>query len=233
MTLEFPKLRCAVYIALLCLLVILCRYTYGAKLFEMSHQIIMEMPASTSPDSAWTKWLFIFYEYTSDEHYILAILAMSPFVCRERFWHYILCIQLATFVKLNIKMILNEPRPTWVWSDLPASGCSLNLGQPSGHATRSANFAFLIIFDLFLASEYSRNKYSELRQMSVRSNTCSFVTISLVAIFFWLFTMYDQVALAKHSIDQVLLGAQIGIWCACFSHFVLRDQIFAHITMVT
>ena len=64
MTVKFPKLRCAVYIVILCLVVILCRYTYGQSLWEMSHQAIKEMPASTSPDSAWTKWLKVFYEYT-------------------------------------------------------------------------------------------------------------------------------------------------------------------------
>lgn len=99
MTQLFPKLRCAVFIAILCAMVILCRYTYGPPLWEMSHQVILDMPASTSPDGLYTKILTIFYEYTCDEYFVLALLTMSPFVCRERFWYYILSILLSTFVK--------------------------------------------------------------------------------------------------------------------------------------
>ena len=31
----------------------------------------------------------------------------------------------------------------------------------------------------------------------------------------------------------MILGSQLGIWCAFFSHFVLRDLIFRHFTRLT
>ena len=233
MAVEFPKMRCVAYIAVLFGAFLLCKYTYNQSLWEMSHQIIKDMQASRDPDGPHTKMLKLFSDMTEDPYYVLAALAMWPFVCRERFWYYMLAIQLASFAKINIKMIQSEPRPVWEWSDLPAGGCSSSFGSPSGHSTRSANFAFLLILDLFFASEYSRNKYSELRQMSPRTHPCSFIAISLVTISFWLFNLYDRVALGKHGINQVLLGSQLGIWCAFFSHFVLRDTIFSHFTKVT
>ena len=31
----------------------------------------------------------------------------------------------------------------------------------------------------------------------------------------------------------MLLGSEVGIWCACFSHFVLRDQVFCFFRKLT
>ena len=46
-----------------------------------------------------------FADYVEDSYYVLAILAISPFISRERFWHYLLAIQFANFVKVNVKMV--------------------------------------------------------------------------------------------------------------------------------
>mmetsp|Transcript_29348 Transcript_29348/g.36450 ORF Transcript_29348/g.36450 Transcript_29348/m.36450 type:complete len:130 (+) Transcript_29348:171-560(+) len=129
----------------------------------MSHQIIKDMQATTSSDSFHLSMLKTFSEWTEDEHYVLAVLAMWPFVCRERFWYYLSAIAFTSFTKINLKMFQSEPRPVWEWSDLTDLGCSMSLGSPSGHSTRSSNFAFLLILDLFFASDYSRTKYTELK----------------------------------------------------------------------
>mmetsp|Transcript_29348 Transcript_29348/g.36449 ORF Transcript_29348/g.36449 Transcript_29348/m.36449 type:complete len:209 (+) Transcript_29348:561-1187(+) len=69
--------------------------------------------------------------------------------------------------------------------------------------------------------------------MSPRSNPCFFVVLTLVTVSFWLLNLYDRVFLGKHGINQVLLGSQLGIWCAFFSHFILRDILFSHFTKLT
>ena len=43
MTAEFPKLRCAAYIAVLFGTFLLCKYTYNEPLWQASHQIIKDM----------------------------------------------------------------------------------------------------------------------------------------------------------------------------------------------
>ena len=56
---------------------------------------------------------------------------------------------------------------------------------------------------------------------------------SLLCVGFWLLIVYDRIVLGKHTLNQVFFGSQVGIWCALFSHFCMRDLIFRHITRLT
>ncbi len=69
--------------------------------------------------------------------------------------------------------------------------------------------------------------------MSPLANKLLFTLVATTAISFWFMNLFDRVFLGKHTLNQVLLGSELGIWCAAFSHFVLRDQIFAHFKRVT
>lgn len=130
-------------------------------------------------------------------------------------------------------MILSEPRPVFVWADMSNIGCSSSFGSPSGHSTNSANLCWLIILDLFFASEWSQRKYPNLNRFTPTSHTLLFVFTSLLTISCWLFVLYNRVFLGKHTLNQIVLGSQLGIWTAFFSHFVLRDSVFSHITKLT
>ena len=65
--------------------------------------------------------------------------------------------------------------------------------------------------------------------MTPKSNPKTFVAVLILALSFWLFSVFDRIYLGMHALNQLLLGSQVGIWCALFCHFVLRDSIFAHI----
>ena len=54
----------------------------------------------------------------------------------------------------------------------------------------------------------------------------------LLCFTYWPMVVYDRIVLGKHTLNQVLLGSQIGFWCACFSHFCLRDFIYSHVTEI-
>ena len=113
-------------------------------------------------------------------------------------------------------------------------GCSHGFGSPSGHSTRSAFTCWVIILDLFFASSWARQKYSnKLTNMSVSTNKLAFAVISSLCIAFWLMNLCNRIYLGKHTLNQVILGSQLGIWCAFFSHFVLRDSILSHFTKLT
>ena len=47
----------------------------------------------------------IFSNMTDDEIYVLVFVAISPFFSRERFWYYLISVQFASFVKINLKMV--------------------------------------------------------------------------------------------------------------------------------
>ena len=132
---------------------------YRDALFESSHAMIKKAQAGYTHDSMKVRVLDFLSEYTEDEHFVIFVLALAPFVSREKFWYYMISIWMTTFVKINTKMAQSEPRPTWVWSDMSSLGCSASFGSPSGHSARSANICFLIILDLFFASSWSRKKY--------------------------------------------------------------------------
>ena len=195
--------------------------------------MILNLQAEHSHDSDTIKFAKSFSAWTEDIHYVLLILFLAPFLSRERFWYYTVAIQVASFSKINLKMLQSEPRPVWVWSDLSSLGCASSFGSPSGHSTRSSNLAFLVILDLFFASEWSQKKYAGLNRMTAKTHKLIFTLVSLLAVTFWIMNLYDRVFLGKHTLNQVVLGSQLGIWCAFFSHFVLRDSIFAHITKLT
>ena len=170
---------------------------------------------------------------TFDAAYLFAILALSPFLSRERFWYYITALKFASFMKVNLKMLYSEPRPLFVWSDLSSIGCATTFGSPSGHSTMSSCAAALIVLDLFFSSEWGQRKLPELNKMTPRSHPISFVLVSLAAVSWWLTTLFDRVFLGKHTLNQIVLGSQLGIWCACFQHFVFRDLLFSHINKIT
>ena len=91
-------------------------------------------------------------------------------------------MQFATITKSNIKMIKSEPRPAWVWSDVPAYGCATSFGSPSGHSTRAANIVFMVILDVFFASAWSRKAYPHLNKISIRSHPVIFTLLVVKAL---------------------------------------------------
>ena len=122
----------------------------------MSHDVILSEQSRHGKDGLTVKFFEIISPMTFDISYDVAILFLSPFMTRERFWYYMISLQVATGLKSNLKMLLAEPRPVMVWSDMSDLGCSPSFGSPSGHSTKSANLAFLVILDLFFASAWSR-----------------------------------------------------------------------------
>ena len=69
--------------------------------------------------------------------------------------------------------------------------------------------------------------------MRVSTHKWTFALVSLLSLAFWITNLHNRVLLGKHTVDQVVIGSQLGIWCAFFSHFVLRDPVFKHVTKLT
>lgn len=126
---------------------------------------------------------------------------MSPFISRERFWYYIIVIQIAYFTKVNFKMFQSEPRPAWVWDDLAMFECDTNFGSPSGHNINSATLAFMLILDLFFPSDWSRESYPKLNTMTPRSHKLSLLVISLSTIGWCFLMMYVRVFQGVHTFN--------------------------------
>ena len=197
---NFTATKCALYTAVLCALFALSTL-YKDALYEKSHSLIKNLQEGVAHDGFLVRFMEAFSEVTDDERMVLIFVAVSPFLSRERFWYYLIAAQFASFSKIVLKMIKSEPRPVWVWSDLSSLGCSDSFGSPSGHSTCSANFAFLLVLDLFFASEWSRAKYPYLNKMSVLTHKLVFCVVSVVCLAFWMLSLFDRIFLGKHTLN--------------------------------
>ena len=79
-----------------------------------------------------------------------------------------------------------------LWDDIPMPGCKTSFGSPSGGATRSSALTFMIIFDLFFSSAWSRKKYPELNRMTPSSHKLTFAAITLPSISYWIVCVYSR-----------------------------------------
>lgn len=139
------------------------------------------------------KFINVFEFFSRGTNYTSGLLFMSPFISREHFWYYTIVIQISFFIKENIKMILSEPRPTWLWDDFAMYDCSTNFGSPSGHCCNSGALAFALILDLFFSSDWSQRSYPQLNTMTPRSHKLRFIAISLSGIGWLALNMYALV----------------------------------------
>ena len=224
-----PK-RAMVFGAVLAL-ILLAQKLYHDQLYDISHDVILALQKGRSQSS------FDFYNWissvTDEGIYAISLVLMFPFIAKERFWYLLIAFHVADFVKTTFKFTLHEPRPVFVWSDMSEVTCATSFGLPSGHSTESANFVLVLLLDQFKPSRWSRSAYPEMNSKTSSNSPYAFAAMLLLFFTYWPMVVYDRIVLGKHTLNQVLLGSQIGFWCACFSHFCLRDFIYSHVTEIT
>lgn len=117
-----------------------------------------------------------------------------------------------------LKQFYHEPRPYMIAPYIKTAHCSKEFGNPSGHC--SASYILIAHFlDKFHGSE---NKFVGKR---VQSSIAYFLTLGCLII--WLTIIpYSRILDGVHSIDQVVIGPVLGIWCALFMHFLVRDNLY-------
>jgi len=162
-------------------------------------------------------------------------MLVYPFVSRPKFFYFLVATWLPENLKNILKLILRNPRPQWVWSDINCFSCSTSFANPSGHAIDSAFWTLFLVLDLFHPSTNWMKTYPELhegnpfnRKSKLLKYGLSFVLIGI----YWPLIVMDRMVLGKHTMDEVFLGSQIGFWAALFSHYVIRDWLYQHITVV-
>mmetsp|Transcript_37538 Transcript_37538/g.27678 ORF Transcript_37538/g.27678 Transcript_37538/m.27678 type:complete len:207 (-) Transcript_37538:163-783(-) len=141
---------------------------------------------------------------------------------RARAFYYALLFVAITFMQCLFKNVYHAPRPYWVEPRIQAFTCSYNFGNPSGHSIDAAALFLTVIFDVYL----SEKRYYLKANFLVIYLTCS---LDLFCIFLIGFSrMFNGV----HSLDQVMLGGQMGVWLALFMHFIVREPLFNHVNHI-
>ena len=121
-----------------------------------------------------------------------------------------------THVSGVLKLLYHQPRPYWVSDGVRAYKCSKDYGFPSGHSSISMHVTVFMILDIFASSIYSSEILIQI------------ITV-ILSMAFPVLIGFSRVYLGVHSFDQVLNGWLLGLWCALFAHFMLRNQIMSHV----
>ena len=112
-------------------------------------------------------------------------------------------------------------------------GCSSSWGNPSGHALEAINIPLLLLLDNIFPSDWSKKKYPALNTKTLNENRGAFAANLVFLLYLCPSVTFARLFLGKHTLNQLLLGNQLGIWQALFFHFCLRDLIFNHITSIS
>ena len=141
---------------------------------------------------------------------------------RWRVIYHSLMITIIVVMITTLKMIYEQDRPNWLDPSITVGtfDCTLEYGNPSGHAFEAATSSFIIYFDMLLS-------------MGARSKKKYLWCYSLIWLPFpvcYSFAMgFSRVLTGVHAWNQVIFGWLLGIWLACFCSFFLRYPIRNHV----
>jgi membrane-associated phospholipid phosphatase len=154
------------------------------------------------------------------------IWALTDVKHRVRALYYVLVLGAINAINAWMKIVYQEPRPFWIptseyesfGATVPeqgkviAIGCSTEYGNPSAHSMVGATI--FLMFYLDLEDIPYKGRFS-LRRLSV------FIAFSIIS----LTVAYSRVLCGVHSIDQVIFGYTLGLYCAFVFHWTLRKPL--------
>lgn len=113
------------------------------------------------------------------------------------------------------KLAYHNPRPFWINPEINTHGnCDAGYGYPSGHSATAVGTSFALWLD-FYASNPCKSAVKKILTL-------------LLAIFVSASVMFSRVVLGMHSIDDVCMGALLGLWIAftfeyCFKFYIKTE----------
>jgi len=138
------------------------------------------------------------------------LLVAYVFTSRKRALYYMFNFMVMNFASAFLKLRGHEPRPFWVDSKVAAIRCSNEYGSPSGHSSTSMHITMAVTLDIA----------EELHMPTIGKVMSSCAGIGL-PILIGISRLYVGV----HSLDQVLFGWSIGMWCSILCHFEVRNRL--------
>jgi membrane-associated phospholipid phosphatase len=113
----------------------------------------------------------------------------------------------------SIKLVLGDPRPYWVSTEIHMAHCSASFGNPSGHTLMSFSPC------IFLWLQY-RDTFKVMWQKILFCAVC----LTLPSM-----TAYSRVLLGYHSVDQILYGFSLAVWNACTWFYIMGLVLPPHV----
>jgi len=133
---------------------------------------------------------------------------------RARAFYYIALSSTVALINNMMKVAYNSPRPFWEFPGVWPLYCQEGFGCPSGHTMYCIALPTAIALDL----KHS-NPHGKLLQ----------IVALLLTLFFGYEQAWTRVVLGVHTIDQVLMGALVGLWIAFSFEYIIRRPLMDHI----
>lgn len=194
----------------------LLQKVYAESLFNQSLDSIPSLQAGMGNGSANVWYLYSQWDY--------GFLIVLPFLCtyffveqRARSFYYIFLLTFCFGLTSVMQLIYMQPRPYWVETRVTNYDCSNSFGNPSGHC--------LTVTAIVIAAFLDYNKWA----MSNAESRFSQLYIRGILLLLFLVvagTMcYARVLLGAHSVNQVYLGIQYGVWLAFTFHWLVKEEL--------
>ena len=152
----------------------------------------------------------------------MIILCVGAFVwsSRPKFFYYLTMFCIDRALTCMIKLTYAQPRPYLENLKIKAYQCPTEFGNPSGHSSASMGVAIVLFLDVFHGQTRGVLKFY----------SWTAYCASLVFAIYWLVSIpITRIVLGVHSFDQVVFGSTLGVWNGLLCHFLLRDNLIAHI----
>jgi membrane-associated phospholipid phosphatase len=135
---------------------------------------------------------------------------------KARFFYFFFVVGL-DLIYMNIgKISYAEIRPFYASYDFEAIKCSKSFGNPSGHSSGATATAYTIFLDIFHRAPSSEEDFLK-RRLNFAPNYVYYPV--LVFTLFYAFSVpYARYFVGVHSLNQIVYGSLLGIWCAKFMH---------------
>lgn len=133
---------------------------------------------------------------------------------RPRAFYYIIFISFVVITNNLLKVMYKIPRPFWIFENVKVYVCQKGFGSPSGHTMIAWAIPTAISLDI---------------RRSNPSGYCMIAIAFVVTVIIGVAEAWTRMALGVHTIDQVWMGAVIGVWLAFTFEYILKKAMISHV----
>ena len=151
---------------------------------------------------------------------------------KQRAFYQILFLSFGLWLMNITKMAYSEARPYFISSTnstdeniLPYGSCSVEFGNPSGHALFSTGYSIFIVLDVIAARTKRLRMMYYASYEDAKTRNILLLVLGSLAFIFGISISYSRIFLRVHTFNQVVFGWTLGVWLGLSFHFLLRSRV--------
>lgn len=195
------------------ILILLVELAYRDALFDYSIDAIKELQEDRN--KGFTMFLQILSYIGDGPLYYFAIFVAWLCCSMSRQFYYLFVSAFGLSIMCMGKLIYGEARPYFVDSEIdPLGECTAGYGNPSGHTIYIFLWSVMLYLDV-------------LDGFSKKPLPIAF--FALVVVPFCALNGFSRLYVGVHSLNQIVFGACLGLYCAFYSHYIVRKPLMKHV----